>query len=88
MDKAVWRGVLAVVAAIVSFLLAVAGFGINGLGFPTPGGLLVGSLTSRAEHRSIAEMMALEFAIDFMFWFALMCALYWLFRRLQRRPGR
>jgi hypothetical protein len=35
-DKSVWRGVLTAAAAMVSILLAVAGFGINGLGLSNP----------------------------------------------------
>ena len=90
MDKAVLKGMLAAAAAAVSFMLAAfGGFALGQkLGILTPGFLVWKLLVPTGKVASIGGGIALQIAVDFVFWFALMCALYWLFRRLQRIPGR
>jgi hypothetical protein len=68
----------------VSLFLAFCGIGISHkLGIPTPGTFVVFYSISRGHYYfSGAEALAIQIAIDWVFWFALIWAGYRLLRRL------
>lgn len=85
----VTRSMVLAALAVVSFLIAVVGLlaGLD-LGVPTPGALVVASLTSRPDYfsfilgSSMLGALALWVTIDWAFWFAAMCAIYFLVAKL------
>jgi hypothetical protein len=85
----VTRSMVLAALAIVSFLMAVMGL-LAGLGLDvkTPGLLAMASLTSRPHYfssilgYSILGALALWVTIDWAFWFAVMCAIYFLVAKL------
>jgi len=83
MDHAVRQGVLATVAGVLSAPLAFFGLPLSiRLGLSTPGVFVVGHLSPEALDGSILGSLALQMAIDWLCWFALLCCtMYWLFRR-------
>jgi hypothetical protein len=86
MHDATRKGVLALVAGALSVPLAFFGLAISiKLGIRTPGVFVVGHLSPEDLHDSILGRLALQMGIDWLFWFALICTLYWLYGTLSRR---
>ena len=71
----------------VSFLLALVSLLVAlGFGFPIPGSLAVWIPISQGHYfSSIPAALTLEVAVDWLFWFALMCTVYFLAARRRRR---
>jgi hypothetical protein len=85
MDPAVRQGVLAIVAGVLSALLAFFGLALSiMLNIRTPGVFVVGHISPETLHDSIVEALALQMSIDWLFWFALICTIYRLFRGRNR----
>ena len=84
----VTRAMVLAALAVVSFLLAFADLFVGfGLRVPTPGFLAVEILVSRGHYfSSILGAFALYVAIDWIFWFAVMCGIYFLVAKLGRKP--
>jgi hypothetical protein len=81
------KAILAATAAFASLILAKSGWAFRlRLGVMTPGMRASEFLLPRSA--SILAYVALQLSVDFVFWFALMWALYWLFGRLERRFGK
>ena len=82
MDRSVQRGMLAFGGVAASLLLSPLGLV---LGIPTPG-LWVGMrVTPHLRDISLGAAMITVFAVDFVFWFAVLCGIYWLVTLLRRR---
>jgi hypothetical protein len=90
----VTRAMVLAALAVVSFLLAFADLPVGfGLRVPTPGFLAVEFLISRGHYfSSILGWLALYAAIDWIFWFAVMCGIYFPVAKLgewsKRAPKR
>jgi hypothetical protein len=88
-EKIVFKVGLGAVATAISFVLAGAGFGIfkDRLGVTTPGILVSHALfppsASQRQFDLVGDVLRVQIIVDWAFWFALMWALYWLFRRLR-----
>ena len=88
MGDAARKGVLALVAGALSIPFAFCGLEIAiKLGIRTPGVFVVGHLSLEDLHDSILGSLALQMGIDWLFWFALICTLYWLYGRLATWDG-
>jgi hypothetical protein len=80
--------VLASAAMAASFILAGAGYGIfyEKLGIRTPG--IIASRTfvpPKPNLASLGEDLTVQLLVDWVFWFAVVCLLYWLFGWLGRK---
>jgi hypothetical protein len=84
---AVTRSMVLAELAAAAFLLAFVGiFASFSVGIPTPGFLAVGIPVSRGHYfSSILSALALQFAVDWLFWFALMGTVYFPIARRGRR---
>jgi membrane protein implicated in regulation of membrane protease activity len=81
--KAILQSILAASAAVVAFMLAFAGLPLAlKLRIITPGVWVSEVLYAPG---SISAPMDVQLGVDFVFWFALMYALYWLVSRLWRK---
>lgn len=77
------RALIAVAGFAISLALALLGWGLElKFGITTLGAYVAGELFPYGKHNSIFGYIVLRLAVDWIFWFALMCGLYWLFRRL------
>jgi hypothetical protein len=92
MKKMILKTVLVGAAISVSFILAAAGFGIlhDRFGITTPGMLVSDALVPPSpsyhqEFASVGQAIRVQIIVDWLFWFALICALYWLLGRLGRK---
>lgn len=73
-------------AAVVSFMLAAAGWALRSkLGILTLGMRVSNFLVPSSPSASIFAAIVLQIAADFVFWFGLIWGLYWLLRRLGRK---
>jgi hypothetical protein len=76
-------------AVAASVILAFLDWPISaGLGIPTLGVVTVDLLSSHGMFGSIGGRLALQIAIDLVFWFVLICGLCWLFRSRQRKSAK
>lgn len=83
MSKAILQSTLAASAALIALMLAFAGEALHlKLGVMTPGVWVADFLYPPG---SISASIDVQLGVDFVFWFALMYALYWLVSRLWRK---
>lgn len=75
LDRSISKGIVLLAVSAVSFVL---GMGISGkVGIPTLGVLLMAWLAPHSNAISLGGAIALQVAIDFVFWFAVIFAILW-----------
>lgn len=85
MDKAVRKGILAAIAAVVSFVLAIAGLALwTQWHIPTPGTVIAG-LLAQSPSVSLGEVLFTQLATNFVLSFTSICFLYWILTKLLRK---
>ncbi len=91
MGKIFKRGLVAV-GVVISALLAIDGYAIwSSYGISTPGILIARALVPRRAYpeqfQSFAQDLRIQMAVDWVFWFLLMWAVYLLLTRVGRSFG-
>jgi hypothetical protein len=82
----VTRSMVLAALAVVSFLIAIVDLLAGlGTGLPAPGFLLAVTITSSRAHdlSDLLGVLALWVLIDWIFWFAVMCGIYFLVVKLR-----
>ena len=85
----VYNAVFVIAALALSLVLAISGFGFDTWGgIRTPGILVVEALAkpdSRPDFAKLGPMFRTQLFVDWVFWFALLCGIYFLITRVGRR---
>ena len=81
----VYKTVLVLAMLAFSLVLAISGWSFDTWGIRTPGILVVDALARPDFRPDLGSMFRTQMFVDWVFWFSLLCGIYFLITKLGRR---